>query len=487
MRRLPLVLLILALPALAAASDHVPPVTAKLDLRVADTAFADFNGDGRVDLVSAGGCPGRPCFSIVLNRASGLAARPRFGTKETGPAFTDIAAPDRGTWIVALDGTKRARIVRGVATSAPRATPFPLPRAADLTAVGDFNGDDSPDLVFIDAQTNAGFAALGDASKFVLQKQFFETGQFVPTDVATGDFDDDGDDDLAIAGGRRLTIFTSAGDGTFGFPVGVGLGGANYVLAVNDFQADASPDLAVGTSTGIRLFETSDPGPSGGIEIEPGPVLTGTAPVGVVLGDVNRDNLVDLIALNRGSATISTFVAGPGGGYGMPIRSTPIGANPISISLVRFDNDGIPDVIVANGPSGGLGSTQVLLGDGKGAFRVRDRTPTPTTPGALPFGFTLAWNHPSPNQGFSFLCADITAVSGGTLTLAMTGPDGSTLQGTLQLKNKPTATARGTFSFRIEQYGRYTVRITATKGGTSVTKTETITVTAAQGSAGCSG
>lgn len=101
-----------------------------------------------------------------------------------------------------------------------------------------------------------------------------------------------------------------------------------------------------------------------------------------------------------------------------------------------------------------------------------------------PLDFALTWGHP-PGAQFSFVCADITAASGAALQLETTGPAGYARSGTLQLKKKETATARGTFSFQIFQVGSYTVRITATAAGRSVTKTKTVEVTGAPGSPSC--
>lgn len=474
----------LALPALAAAAD--PPGKGKVGVRVTDTAAGDFDGDGRVDLLVAGGCPGRPCFSVVLNRASGLTVKPRVGTKEKGPAFVDVEPIARGS-IVALDGTRKGRVVANVASSAPRVTALALPRAADMAAVGDFDEDGKPDLVFVDAQTRSAFTALGRGGGFEVKDRFFATGGSRPTDVATGDFDGDGDDDLVVAGGGRVTFLSSAGDGSFGFPATVTVGGAPHTLAVGDFDLDGSADVVVGASTGARLIEAQGAEPSGAIDVALGTLLAGTRPVGIVVADVTRDNLADVVALNRGSGTVSTFVATAGGGYGTPIRSVPVGANPISIDVLRFDSDGIPDVVVANAAGGGLGTVTVLRGNGSGGFSLFGAPPPGTTPDALPLDFTLGWKHPVPNPGFSNLCADITGPSGGTLTLSMTGPGGDNLSGTLQLPKQAAATARRTFRFRIEQYGSHTVKITATKNGRSVTKTKEITVTAEQGTGTCGG
>jgi len=241
-------------------------------------------------------------------------------------------------------------------------------------------------------------------------------------------------------------------------------------------------DLVVATTGGVQIFTTASD-PSGGVDPTSVGFLAGTRPLGVVLADVTRDNLADIVALNAGSGNVSTSVASAGGGYGTPIRSVPVGQNPVGLSLINFNNDGIPDVVVANISGSGLGTVSVLQGNGHGAFTLGPATPPVT--GGIPLDFKLTYNHPSPNQGFSWVCVNATAASGALLTLTLTLPDGRTITGTLQLKKKETATAHGTFSFKITSFGSYKVRVDARAGGKSASKSKAITVTGAQGSSAC--
>lgn len=156
---------------------------------------------------------------------------------------------------------------------------------------------------------------------------------------------------------------------------------------------DATPDIGVATATGIALIATI-PDTTGAVAADatfdtPVTVAAGTRPVGVVLADVTRDNLVDVISLNAGSGNVSTNVANAGGGYGPPSRTVPVGANPISISIINFNNDGIPDILVANAPGAGLGTVVALTGNGSGGF-TNARTRTGVNPVAVAAGVLRA-------------------------------------------------------------------------------------------------
>lgn len=144
---------------------------------------------------------------------------------------------------------------------------------------------------------------------------------------------------------------------------------------------DADVDVFAATTSGIEVYENQSPNPAPQTPTFVKPLnvngatinflQAGSNPVGVVVADVNSDNLPDVLALNRGSGTVSTFLASAAttGGYSSP-RTSLVGANPVSLSLLNFDGDGKPDIVVANSSAGtfGLGNVVVLTGTGTGAF-----------------------------------------------------------------------------------------------------------------------
>lgn len=113
--------------------------------------------------------------------------------------------------------------------------------------------------------------------------------------------------------------------------------------------------------------------------------------------------------------------------------------------------------------------------------QLHSKLPSPPKP-ALDFT-SLTYDHEAP--GRSYVCAAVDATPGSTLTFELVGEDGSRLIGTLRLPEKNAARAHGSFSFRISSFGRYTVTVTATRNGQSVTRARTIDVTAQPGTAAC--
>src|SRR5205085_1187753 len=120
-----------------------------------------------------------------------------------------------------------------------------------FVAVGDFNGDGTPDLV---VANYGSYFSPGDTVSVLLSNgdgSFQSAGTFPagsrPSSVAVGDFDGDGHLDLAVANEANdtVSVLLGNGDGTFqtarNFPVGI----RPQSVAVGDFDGDGHLDLAV--------------------------------------------------------------------------------------------------------------------------------------------------------------------------------------------------------------------------------------------------
>src|SRR5208283_2131795 len=120
----------------------------------------------------------------------------------------------------------------------------------------DFNGDGHPDLVVANQDSDDVSILLGTGTGFFGLQNTFAAGQG-PTSVAVGDFNGDGVPDLAVANygegndalGTTVSVLLGTGTGSFGSltPLTVPIG--PWSVAVGDFNEDGQPDLAV-TSNG---------------------------------------------------------------------------------------------------------------------------------------------------------------------------------------------------------------------------------------------
>jgi hypothetical protein len=172
-----------------------------------------------------------------------------------------------------------------------------------------------------------------------------------------GDFNGDGQPDLAVANYFSNTVSIRLGNGAGGFTDGpdVPVGTEPFSVAVGDFNGDGKPDLATANfgsnSVSIRLGTGA-----GAFTIAPD-VVVGTQPYAVAVGDFNRDGRQDLAVANGMSNTVSIRLGTGTGAFAVEPDVT-VGSFPFSVAVGDFNGDGKPDLAAANSDSN---SVSVLL------------------------------------------------------------------------------------------------------------------------------
>jgi len=230
-------------------------------------------------------------------------------------------------------------------------------------AVGDFNGDGNLDLAFTDGSDPVVFILLGDGTD-----NFFPAGSFPcgpnPASLTVADFNGDGFLDLAFS---NTTLLLGDGNGNFAPAPAVGLQtGTTYAFFVanGDFNGDGLPDIAVVDEVAKTLSISLNNGAGGFTAAAGSPYATGSAPTGVAVGDFNRDGKLDIVVANRGAATLSVFLGSGTGSFSQATGSPYSVDSAATVLVTDINGDGYPD-IVAVGPSG---TASILLGNGAGTF-----------------------------------------------------------------------------------------------------------------------
>jgi FG-GAP-like repeat len=190
---------------------------------------------------------------------------------------------------------------------------------------------------------------------------------YVETATAA-DVNGDGRPDLVVAvgqesGGDKIRILLGDGAGRFSvlpaIPPVTG-GGDYFSFATADFNGDGKTDLVVaeGTSNKIALLLGDGTGAFGAPRrFSPGK-LSGS----LVVGDFKRDGKPDIAVSVNYANTIAVLPGDGAGGFGPVLRSS-VGEM-YELTPAELDGDGQPD-LAAVGDDG----VEALLGDGTGHFR----------------------------------------------------------------------------------------------------------------------
>jgi large repetitive protein len=113
-------------------------------------------------------------------------------------------------------------------------------------AVGEFNHDGDPDLAVANRDSNDVSVLLGGAGATFSGPDQFQAGELA-TAVAVGEFNGDGDPDLAVVNSADDTVSVLLGSdgGSFSGPTDFNVGSSPRSVAVGDFDGDGDLDLAV--------------------------------------------------------------------------------------------------------------------------------------------------------------------------------------------------------------------------------------------------
>jgi hypothetical protein len=316
-------------------------------------AKGDFNSDGSPDL--AVGNAGTDDVSILLGNADGTfqaAVNYAAGDNVHYIAAHDLDADGSLDLAVANYDSADVSILLGNGDGTfQTAVNYNVGFGAQFPAVGDFNIDGRLDLA-VSSFANSDVSILLGNGDGTFQTAVPYAVANAPVGVTVGEFNNDGNPDLAVANYHQQTdgsisILLGNGDGTFQTAVDYPVGGeiSTIAVATGDFNADGNSDLASAnwiSGTVSILLGNGDGTFQSAVNYE-----VCMNPSYISLDDFDADGNVDLAVTNFGSDTVS-FLLGNGDGTLHPAVNYTVGDAPFSIVVGDFDADGNPDLVTAN-------------------------------------------------------------------------------------------------------------------------------------------
>ena len=343
---------------------------------VSSIAAADFNGDGKLDLVVGNGYA--DYLSVFINKGDGT-FEPRTdysaGLIPVSVATGDFNGDGKLDLVTANSQDNNVAVLLGSGDGTFQShSDYATGNLSQGIVAADFNGDGHPDLATADCGSNTVSVLIGNADGTFQPRLSFAVGQ-CPVAITAADFNGDGKIDLAVANqtDSTVSILLGNGDGTFQARTDYALPYSAIAIAAADFNRDGRQDVIVLASGGVGVFSILFGNGDGTFQPHTDyGTGTGIGPTALTVGDFNGDGIPDL-AITGSAYLTGTLAIQLGNGDGtfaarVIIQPFTLLSSPTAVAVGDFNHDGKLDLAIAEGASQ-FGRIDILLGSGDGNFQ----------------------------------------------------------------------------------------------------------------------
>ncbi len=268
------------------------------------------------------------------------------GKQDLAIANNDDGLGTGSVWILLGNGDGTFQTAK---IAAVKGNPFNI-------AIGDFNGDGNLDVAVMQSfltTDDVVWVLLGNGDGSLRSPVSYLAGGTLPDSILAADFNNDGNLDLAVSsdGANTFAVLLGKGDGTFKPPLVSpgGTGGSGH-LAYDDFNRDGNLDLAIAyqLTNSISMLMGKGDG-----TFQPATnYVTGSEPDSLAVEPLN-DGTFALFTMDQISGNMIVSPGSSDGTLTLPLIHT-VGGMPTAVAAADLNGDNIPDVVYYDSASSAL-------------------------------------------------------------------------------------------------------------------------------------
>ncbi|CAF0742600.1 unnamed protein product [Adineta steineri] len=282
-------------------------------------AVVDINNDAQLDIVVAN--YGNNNFGVLLGCVNGTFFRQL--TYSTGDysepchlAVCDFDNDNRMDVVVVNSGSNSLGVFFGYVSdsflSAPTYLSAPSSHPTSI-AYADFNNDNQMDVVVTNNGADNIMILFGSGYGTFISQMTYSTGMgSQPSSVAVEDLNKDGRLDIVVtnSGTNNIVVFLGNNISNFSNPMtySTGLRSQPNAVAIVDFDNDGQLDIAIASYGANSMGVFLGYGNGSFMNQLIFPTGFGSHPIALATGDINKDKLIDIVAVNDGYGNIDILM-----------------------------------------------------------------------------------------------------------------------------------------------------------------------------------